>query len=219
MKPRIRTHQRCAPTWLLIAALVIGVFVIGSLTGCGGPPAPTVGQPLASAAAPTPSVEASRSAPPSAPLAGSVQAVACSTATTGSLCLGDQKGTIVGVATTGTKLNLSIAVANPGGVTSGPIAVLLYEADAAALPFGPPVCTTCNSTASKSVIGLEWPALAAGETRTLGVQVPVTGATGTAAVFAALYARPLADVMGDEIANGIQPGQQSWKIALSIGAP
>lgn len=119
-------------------------------------------------------------------------------------------------ATTGANLDLSIVVKNPGGTASTPVSVLVYLLDAGKLPFGPPICTTCNSTSGRSVIGLEWPALAPGETRTLTTQLPVTGAAGSAVWFAGLYAQGLADVMAAEIGSGIQPGQQTWKVSMTI---
>jgi hypothetical protein len=151
---------------------------------------------------------------------GSIVVLPCSTASApGSTCLGDATGTIQSQAKKGSNLTISIEVKNPGGTASTPVAVLLYLLDAGKLPLGQPICATCNSTSGRSVIGLEWPALAPGETRTLSVQLPVTGAAGNTVWFAGLYAQPLADVMASEIANGIQPSQQTWKVALTISAP
>jgi len=116
-------------------------------------------------------------------------------------------------------VTLSLAVKNPGGTGTTPVSVLIYVPAPGSLPFGAPVCTACNSISGKSVVGLEWPALAPGETRTLSVQLPVTGAIGKAAWSATLYAKPLADVLADEIANGLQAGQQTWAVALTITAP
>lgn len=95
--------------------------------------------------------------------------------------------------------------------------MLLYTLDGEPLPLGQPACTTCNSTVGKTVIGLEWPALAPGETRTVSVEIPISGGVGPHQVFADLYARSLVDVLSDETANGITPGVESWKLALSVG--
>lgn len=137
----------------------------------------------------------------------------------GSACLGDAAGRIEATAAKGSNMTLSLVVNNPGGTDSTPVSVLLHVPDPGSLPFGRPLCTACNSTSGKSVVGLEWPALAPGETRTLSVQMPVSRGTGKAAWSAILYASPFADVMADEIANGIQAGQQTWTVALTITVP
>ena len=150
---------------------------------------------------------------------GSIAVLGCDqSAKPGSLCLGDADGTIEVRATQGTNLSLTITVNNPGGTSSTPVSMLLYVLDPGKLPLGQPICTTCNSTAGSSVIGLEWPALAPGETRALIVQIPVTRAVSST-WFAALYAEPLADVMAAQIANGIEAGQQTWTIAMAVAIP
>ncbi len=115
----------------------------------------------------------------------------------------------------GANVTLLLELHNPGSAASAPVALLLHAVDGdASLPLGQPACTTCSSTVSPKLIGLEWPALAPGESRAMSVGIPVTGSGGR--FEADLYARPLADVMADEIANGITPGQQTWTIDLGI---
>ena len=49
-----------------------------------------------------------------------------------------------------------------------------------------------------------------------GLGLPVTG-KGSAVFFASLYQDLLAAVKADEAASGIVPGDQYWKVALTIG--
>ena len=150
---------------------------------------------------------------------GSIVVLGCEQpATLDSLCLADAAGTVDVRAIQGSNLALTITVKNPGEAPTTPVSVLLYIPDPGKLPLGQPICTTCNSTAGSSVIGLEWPALAPGETRALIVQIPVTRAVSST-WFAALYAEPLADVMAAQIANGIEAGQQTWTIAMAVAIP
>jgi hypothetical protein len=200
---------------VMIAA--VAVLLGACTTAPTSPPAstPVALVPPSAAASSEPST-----APATAAVPGSIVVLACGTApAAGSVCLGDASGTIQVRAAKGSNLNLSLVVNNPGGTASTPVSVLLYQLDAGTLPLGQPICTTCNSTSGKSVIGLEWLGLAPGETRTVTVDIPVTGAAGNTMFIVDLYAQALADVMAAEIANGIQPGQQTWKVAVAIAAP
>lgn len=178
-------------------------------------PSPTAGASESpSSAAASPTAEASIAGAP-----GAIVVLACGPApSVASVCLGGDTGTVKNVAIHGSTMTLMLTVNNPGATASTPISMLLYDLDAGALPFGQPDCRTCNSTTSKSVIGLEWPALAPGETRTVDVGLPVTAQAGPTAWFASLYAQSLADVMTAEISGGIQPGQEDWKIATTIAS-
>ena len=80
------------------------------------------------------------------------------------------------------------------------------------MPIGKPACPACASTTKG---GLEWPALASGEERTISATVPITG-SGQTTFFASLYPESLANLMAAEATDGISPGQQTWKIALTI---
>jgi hypothetical protein len=195
--------------------LAVVLFLVGA---CTTTPVPTPSQvPLASTepttatVAPTPTIVATPAVP------GSIVVQACpGSSAAGAVCFGLDTGTIAAEAVKGSNLRVTLVVNNPGGTASSPVSLLVYLLDAGALPFGPPNCRTCNSTSGKSVLGLEWPALAAGETRTVSVDLPVTGPTGASVFFANLYQQALADVMASEIASGIPPSDSTWKVAFTI---
>ncbi|HYK94479.1 MAG TPA: hypothetical protein VE011_01235 [Candidatus Dormibacteraeota bacterium] len=200
-----------------LGSLGVASLLLGACTTTPGPtPSQTSLPPTPT---PTATIAPSPTAPPTAAVPGSIVVLACpGSVTAGAVCFGTDTGTITARAVKGSKLTVTLVVNNPGGTVSPPVSVLLYMPDAGALPFGQPNCTTCNSTSGKSVLGLEWPALASGETRTVSVDIPVTGAAGATAFFANLYQQALADVMAAEIAGGIQPTDTTWKVALMISA-
>jgi len=113
-------------------------------------------------------------------------------------------------------MTVVLNVTNPGSSPSTAISLLLYELDAGPLPFGAPVCTACSSTATKPFVGLEWPALAAGENRQLTFEVPITASPGGTIWFASLYGASLADTESASVSSGIQPGQLGWKVSTTV---
>jgi len=109
-----------------------------------------------------------------------------------------------------------MTVTNPGSSASTAISVLLYELDAGPLPFGAPSCSQCSATAGQPFVGLEWSALAPGETRQLAFALPVTAPAGHTVWFASLYGQPLTDVEHAAASGGIQPAQEDWKVATTV---
>jgi hypothetical protein len=212
---RARQNRAVTRHRFMTAALLLAIGACTPAPTLAPPTAGPTAGPSAAAVSASPSAGPSPVATPAGP--GSIQVEPCPPVPSNTACLGDQAGTIAVTVAHAKELVLLLNVHNPGGTTSSPVAILVYVLDAASpLPFGAPDCTTCSSTASRTVIGIEWPALAPGETRIVSVPLPVTGATGTAQAFVDLYPRPLADVVSDEMANGITPGQESWKLGLSI---
>jgi hypothetical protein len=202
----------------LVASLAFASFVAACGTTTASP-SPAAATPTTVAAATTGAsgspASSGTATGSSGAASGSITIEPCPPTPSTIVCLPPTPGTSHVTVKRGGTMGLLIELANPGSTPSSPVAVLLHVADAAStLPLGQPACTTCSSTATSKMIGLEWPALAAGETRTVSVDIPVTGSGGT--FLADLYARPLADVMTDQIANGTTPGQQSWTVDLAV---
>lgn len=109
---------------------------------------------------------------------------------------------------------ITLTVRNDGASASTAVSLLLHVADGS-VPFGPPTCTSCSTSATQHAFGLEWPALAPGETRQLTASLPIT-ATGKADFQGDLYAESLADLIERTTVDGFTPGQQSWTVALTV---
>jgi hypothetical protein len=154
--------------------------------------------------------------PSGPPAPGTITVLECAAAAVAEeACLGTGPGPADASVASGGMVTLTLNVKNGGTTATTPIALLLHVATGS-LPFGPPVCTRCSTSATQHAFGLEWPPLAPGEARQLTAQLPLTAKSGTLRFFADLYAESLADLITNTTADGFKPGQQSWTVAVTV---
>jgi hypothetical protein len=186
---------------------------------CGSAPTPVPAlssTATASAVVATASPASASVAPSGLPAPGTIAVLDCAAeAAAEAVCLGTSPGPADASVASGGMLMLTLSVRNGGTTATTPISLLLHVATGA-LPFGPPVCTSCSTSATQHAFGLEWPPLAPGETRLLTAQLPITASAGKADFGADLYAESLADLITNTTVNGFTPGEQGWTVAVTI---